>query len=125
MSFLNLTFSYIRFPYVQLNSVSTRLDFRAKRRIFFISATLFLLVMVFYLYLAGDIVTKNLEREALKAELFKSLVGAREAESLLMKDSIAKNPQFFGSLGYQEAGNLQIIKRNRNVTESSKKHFLY
>lgn len=113
MSVLNLTFSYISFPYVRL------------RKSFFVSAILFLLVMIFYLYLAGDIVTKNLEREALKAELFKSLVVAREAESFLVKDSIAKNPQFFGSLGYQEAGNLKIIKRNRNVTESSKKHFLY
>lgn len=113
MSVLNLTFSYIRFPYIRL------------RRSFFVSAILFIIMMVFYLYLAGDAVTKNLEREALKAELIKGLTVAREAESLLMKDSIAKNLQFFGSLGYQEAGNLQIIKRNRNVTESPKKRFLY
>lgn len=118
MSVLQLTFSI---------ADSVRFDVASsQRRRFVLGGGLVLFgLLVVYMYLAGSIVTANIERTHIVENLKNATAVSQSIErTALVKESMF-TAAFFVSAGYEEPGNMGIIKRAHNVAEKQSGTIIY
>lgn len=121
MSFLNITISY---PNFQKESLDFNLSLR-ERKIYLKSAvTLFILLVIIYIYLTGLIVTQTIDWENLKTRSARILSKNNQLASSLTSEQNTKSLGFYLKIGFEEPKTLNVIIRNRNVAKSANA-FLY
>ena len=115
MSFLRLTISYVSFIN-QTESVSLK-----ERKVYLnIGLVSFLVLAVFYIYLSGLIVTKNVAREKYLIALEENSDKLQEMESIFIKNNPGSSFESLLGAGYENPKTLDILKRTSDVAQTHK-----
>jgi len=125
MSVAEFTLSYIARPAYSLNEkfAGQKFSVSIKRRgaAFIILFSTLVLLVASYLFLAGVIVSLNMQSAALHQRLERALMLANEAEADFIRKNNLKSIDFFAEAGFIKPAGIGVLERGINVVES--KHF--
>ena len=122
MSVVELTIFYTR-SVVEGEFDAPSLTMIQKKRLMSGIFALLVIITGFYLYMTGLVVSKNIERQQMLAQLPQVLTIAQSVERQALTEGQVFTSRYFVEHGYEKPSSLGIIKRVRNVAEHKTQYF--
>ena|SRR3989344_4380906 len=117
MSVLELTLSYTRLV-TQGDFEAPALAFQQKKKLAIFGVCALVVSAGFYLFMMGEVVSKNYERNQRTKDLRQASADTQAVERRALGSNSLYTAEYFTQRGYEKPKELGIIKRAPNVAEA-------